>query len=204
MPTRSSPTPNPHPTGRRLSTRDTSSRREGGSRMPVDAEVAGQRQERGVVEPQRVRRPPRSPAGQLRPRRDQVMLLGNTCASATTLRRRPWPPRRATADVSVGLDGQHEPVQLAVDGQDMHSGHVEQQVGASEGTRTRSRRTYTDQPTNTSRPSLRSTAWSLLILKVWTPSSPHRHARPPQDTAPRLNPTLLWMFVKRSGPGVGR
>jgi hypothetical protein len=40
------------------------------------------------------------------------------------------PTRRAATDVDVGLDRQHEPGQLAVDGQNVHAGHVEQQVGA--------------------------------------------------------------------------
>jgi hypothetical protein len=43
---------------------------------------------------------------------------------------RDHPARRAAADVHVGLDRQHEPVRLAVNGQDVHAGHVEQQVGA--------------------------------------------------------------------------
>jgi hypothetical protein len=48
------------------------------------------------------------------------------------------PAPRAAA--GVGLDGQHDPVHSAVDRQDMHAWHVEQQVGARAPERARGAR----------------------------------------------------------------
>jgi len=53
---------------------------------------------------------------------------------------RDHPTRRATADVSLRLDGQHNSARLAVDGQDVHARHVEQQVGARAPERARGAR----------------------------------------------------------------
>jgi hypothetical protein len=50
--------------------------------------------------------------------------------SAASVADRDHPTRWATADVSPRLDGQHNSARLAVDGQDMHARHVEQEVGA--------------------------------------------------------------------------
>jgi len=50
------------------------------------------------------------------------------------------PARRAAADVSGALDGQHQPGRLAVDGQDVHARHVEQEVGARAPERARGAR----------------------------------------------------------------
>jgi hypothetical protein len=127
--------------------------------VPVHPEMAGQRGDGGVVDGQRIRRPTRRPGGQLRPWRDQFMLLGEYPLRAGRLAAAPQPGQphqpdrdpetrsvrddpstpavanrddpalRAAADVSVGLDGQHHPLRLSFDGQDMHARHVEQQVG---------------------------------------------------------------------------
>jgi hypothetical protein len=138
--------------------------------VPVDTEVSSQRRHGGVVDGQRIRRPTRRAGGQLRPRRDQVVLFGehldravrfaaapqsgqphqpDRYPEARSVRDDPSTPAvadrddaalRAAADVSVGLDGQHHPLRLSFDGQDMHPGHVEQQVGTRAPERARGAR----------------------------------------------------------------
>jgi len=103
--------------------------------VPVHTEVAGQRGDGGVVEGQRVGRPPGCPRSDLRPGRHQVVAFGEHAYRAGRLSAAPqpgqphqahWdtehrgvrhgpaaasvtdrehPARRAAADISVGLDG---------------------------------------------------------------------------------------------------
>jgi hypothetical protein len=64
------------------------------------------------------------------PNRDPETRCVRNHSSTASVADRDHPTRWAAANVRVGLYGQHHPSQLAVDRQDVHARHVEQQVGA--------------------------------------------------------------------------
>jgi len=180
--------------------------------VPVHPQMPGQRRDGGVIVGQRIGRPPDCPAGQHRPRRDQLVLLRPGLDRAGGLGAAPdpfqpdqqhrdaearrvrgphaapavpgghHPTARAAGHIGVGLDRDHQLVVPSAHVEHMHPVAVEHRIGPDAPARVQTTPIVIHVGVFSGRP-----ASSLPILKTPTPN-PQPPAPPRRRRHPRSDP----------------